>query len=178
MPNKKGKLFIYEAIALMDEYLKKLQFLYSIIEGPETAVRRSETYGDSEYHLKPIVEADKIKEEYKKILIKRGKLDIAILEANMRNKIEFEGNIINISEALKLLKNMRWEMESIRQKIYGSAVIKIIHKDERDIKIELNDENFTELFHKYYELEKKIRILDRKIKHINFTRTVNFKDEQ
>ncbi len=178
MPNKKGNLFIYEALELMDEYNQKLQLLYSIIEGPATSVLRSETHYDSEYHLKPIVNLEKIKEEHKKIMIKRGKLDIAILEANMRNKIEFEGKIINISEALKLLQNMRWEMKYIRDRIPASAVIKIIHKDERDIKIELNDENFTELFHSYNKLEKKIRILDRKIKQINFTKTVNFKDEQ
>lgn len=178
MPDKRGNLYIFEALILIKEYRARLQLLNRIINADLEATNiHSELQGENEYRLVPEVDIYKIKKEYEKFKRKERKLAIAINSANINYTINFEGEEISLSEALQLMETYRYTLINIIDNIKNACTLKIIHKEKRDITIKMYKQKYTKMIKEFNDKSKQLDNLERLVKITNYTKTVNFKDD-
>ena len=173
MPDRKGKLYLFEAIELRNEYDMHIALLQKLIYNDR------EDYYRTDKDKKEPVEDFNLKEfekTLKKLITKRVKLNQAIQAANYKFQIEFEGEKISISEALEIRKSMQAEKDAMYQKVIDSAYNTIIHKEERDI-VHHPNHSFTKSYEEYKAHIKKLRELINKIHIANHKNIVKFKEE-
>lgn len=177
MPDKKGNLYLFEAIELRKEYDRRIKLLEQLLRGGQDKQDRLFHRGDEEKR-EPSADLDlgKMEENLKNIQTKRVKLNQAIQLANFESKIEYEGETIPIAEALELRKNLTSDLETISQRVLDSAYTRIIHKEERDIVHEPRH-GFKQSYEEFQTKLKKLRNLVIKIHQANHAYCVNFKDE-
>jgi hypothetical protein len=177
MPDKKGNLYLFEAIELRKEYDRRIKLLEQLLGGGQGKQDRLFQRGDEEKR-EPSADLDlgKMEKNLKNIQTKRVKLNQAIQLANFESKIEHEGETIPIAEALELRKNLASDLEAISQRVLDSAYTRIIHKEERDIVHEPRY-GFKQSYEEFQNRLKKLRNLVIKIHQANHAYCVNFKDE-
>lgn len=175
MPDNKNNLFIYEAIELRQEYDKHIKVLENLIE--EKREKRG-FLSREEDELQPVKDFDVklIQEKLQKLQTKRVKLNQELQLANLKTKLNYDGNEITLSEALEIKKNLIKDINILSDKLNESAYVKIIHKEGRDI-IKEPKQKFNDVYQNYENLLKKVRKLNQEIHRINHTEAVNFKDE-
>ena len=177
MPDKKGKLYLYEAIELRNEYDRHIKLLERLIRGEQEKGDRffpskneEEKEPTSDFNLK------ELEEKLKKIKTKRVKLNQAIQLANFKYQIDYDGEKISIAEALEIRKNFLADIEGISQRVVNSAYKRIIHKEERDI-VHEPKHAFKESYANYQISLKKIRHIVNAIHVVNHSSIVNFREE-
>jgi hypothetical protein len=177
MPDKKGNLYLFEAIELRKEYDRRIKLLEQLLGGRQGKQDRLFHRGDEEKR-EPSADFDlvKMEESLKSIQTKRVKLNQAIQLANFESKIEHEGETIPIAEALELRKNLASDLEAISERVLDSAYTRIIHKEGRDIVHEPRH-GFRQTYEEFQNRLKKLRNLVTKIHQANHAYCVNFKDE-
>ncbi len=177
MPDEKGNLYLFEAIELRKEYDRRIKLLEQLIGGEhgkqDHLFRRSD---EEKRQPSPELDLGKMEENLKNIQTKRIKLNQAIQAANFQSKVDCEGEMIPIAEALELRKNLLSDLEAISQRVLDSAYTRIIHKEERDIVHEPRH-GFRQSYEEFQNRLKKMRNLVIKIHRANHAYCVNFKDE-
>ncbi|MBM4305313.1 MAG: hypothetical protein FJ115_00335 [Deltaproteobacteria bacterium] len=177
MPDKKGNLYLFEAIELRKEYDRRIKLLEQLLGSGQGKQDRLFHRGDEEKREPSAdLDLDKIEETLKNIQTKRVKLNQAIQLANFENKIEHEGETISIAEALELRKNLTSDLEATSHRVLDSAYTRIIHKEERDIVHEPRH-SFRQSYEEFQNRLKKLRNLVIKIHQANHGYCVYFKDE-
>ncbi|MFQ5686127.1 MAG: hypothetical protein ACE5GV_05645 [Candidatus Scalindua sp.] len=177
MPDKKGNLYLFEAIELRHEYDRHIKLLEKLIEGDKNKSDRFFHNRDEE-EIEPASDFNQkeLEEKLKKIQTKRVKLNQAIQVANFKYQIDFDGEKISIAEALEIRKNLFTDIEAISQRVINSAYKRIIHKEERDI-VHEPKHPFKQSYESYQNNMRKIRHIVTQIHIVNHKSVVNFREE-
>ena len=170
-------LYIFEAIALRDEYDSHIKLLQNILNEPEGR-KGGFLIHDSVEKKTPVddFQPDEYEEALKKLRTKRLKLNQEIQAVNFNSKFDFEGENISIAEALEIRKNLRYEIDTLSAKTVESAYSVVIHKEERDI-VNMPRYSFKGSYSDFQKIIKRLRKLERAIHIANHNTTVAFKDE-
>lgn len=111
-----------------------------------------------------------------KLEYKRRKLNSAIQQANFEHHIDFNGETINLSEALEARKSVNEQIGKLHSQVVNSAYQRVIYKEGRDI-IEENELSYTDCIRNLEETRLAFRELNRKLKSASFKIQVEFYDE-
>ncbi len=177
MPDKKGNLYLFEAIELRNEYDRHIKLLEKLIEGKEAKSERF-FHSSKEEEKEPVIDFKHkdMEETLKKLQTKRVKLNQAIQVANLKYQISYNGEEISIAEALEIRKNILADLEAQSEKVMNSAYKRIIHKEERDIVYEPK-QSFNESYNHYLKSLRGLRDVIDQIHIINHRSIVSYKDE-
>jgi len=175
MANKKGNLYLYEAIELRNEYDRHIGLLQGLLG--EHSKRRG-LFNDDEEDKEPATDFDLRETEgmLKKLQTKRVKLNQKIQETNYEIKIDCEGESISIAEALVLRKNLISDISTLAARVEKSSYRRVIHKEERDIYQEPRHQ-FDDTYKEYRKCLQQLRRMVNQIHAVNHTATVKFLDE-
>lgn len=179
MPNKSGKMFIFEAIELRKEYDKHIELLMELLH--KKIVDYHGTFAVRYYNLSNTnyehsIETNKIKDELENIKKKRIKLNEELQISNVNAKIEFEGKKISLANALELRKVWNGELVYLKSSLFKAAFKKTIYKENRDV-VRKTEGSFDNIYIKYIELRKKRKALLNAIHISNHKKTVNLTEE-
>ena len=178
MPDEKGNLYLFEAIALRNEYDRHVKLIEELLE--ESGSKKERLFRSSDEEEKePASDFDpnEMRQRLKKLQTKRVKLNQAIQVANFEYKVDHDGEAISLAEALEIRKNLLADIEALSQRVVSSAYKRVIHKEERDI-IREPRQPFKEGYGDFQELLSKLRNLVTAIHVVNHVSTVKFKDEK
>ena len=176
MPDKKGNLYLFEAIELRNEYDRHIKLLEKLIgedKNDRDFFRKSD---DEEKEPAADFSQKELEQKLKKLHTKRIKLNQAIQTANFKFQIDYDGEKISIAEALEIRKNLMADKEAISQRVVDSAYVRIIHKEERDI-VRKPRHAFKKTYEDFQNNLKKLRHFVTQIHIANHKNIVNFKDE-
>ncbi len=177
MPDDKGNLYLFEAIELRNEYDRHIKLMENLLEEDDDKSNRLfRNREEGEKEPAQGFDRKKIEEQLKKLGIKRIKLNQAIQAANFKYKIDHNGDRISIAEALEVRKNLLNDIESISNRVIGSAYKRIIYKEKRDI-IKNPKQPFEKVYDNYIDTIKKIRTIITRIHIANYSSIVNFREE-
>ena len=177
MPDKKGNLYLFEAIELRNEYDTHIKLLENLLceadNGNDRYYRGDEC---EEKEASKDFDQKEVEESLKKLKTKRIKLNHEIQKKNFNIQIDYNNGNISVAEALEVRKNFIDELKIISQKIIKSAYKKIIHKEERDIERKTKY-NYKDVYQDFKKKIKDKRNLINEIHKANHKYTINFKDE-
>lgn len=175
MPDKKGNLYLYEAIELRSEFDRHLELLENLTT--ETIQRsRFVIHNDEDKDPAEGFDQKDIDDILKKLRTKRIKLNQEIQKTNFEAKIEFKGDNISLAEALDIRKNLLEETKTVAGRVEKSSYRRVIHKEERDI-VQEPRYSFSKTYREYKDNISILRMLVNRIHALNHQSTVNFKDE-
>ena len=148
MGDRKGNLYLYEAIELRNEYDRHIGLLQGLLGEPS---KRRGIFNNDDEDKEPVTDFDpkEAEEKLKKLQIRRVKLNQKIQETNFEEKIDCEGENISIAEALVLRKNLLTDLNAVAARVEKSSYRRVIHKEGRDI--------FQEPRHKFDETYKEYK---------------------
>jgi len=175
MPDKKGNLYLYEAIELRNEFDRHAELLASLL-GESSTKRGLFNSDDDEKEAAPDFNQKEIEKKLKKLQTKRVNLNQEIQRANFDTQIEYGGRKMGIAEALETRKNLIADIKSVAARVEKSACRRVIHKEGRDI-VRDPRYKFTETYKEYRDSLRQLRRLVIQIHAANHSATVNFKDE-
>jgi len=175
MPDKKGNLYLYEAIELRNEYDRHVELLEGLL-GSESSKRRG-LFNDDNEDKDPAADFDQKETEdrLKKLQTKRVKLNQEIQKTNFGTQIECEGKEISIAEALEVRKNLLGDIKALAARVEKSSYRRVIHKEGRDI-VQEPRHKFTETYREYQDILRHLRSLVNQVHAANHSATVNYKD--
>jgi len=177
MPDTKGNLYIYEAVALRNQYDAHVELLSSLINNPG---RKAGTAGlrDGKETIKPADDynPEAMEKVLRKLRERRLKLNHRLQSANFSVHLRFGNNYISIAEALETRKALQQEIQVLYGRVLDSAYTTVIHKEERDI-TDRSRFGFTQSYRLYRNALNRLRRLENAIHQANHTNTVDFKDE-
>jgi len=173
-----NNLYIFEALALRDEFDAHISLLKSICgTSDEPKSRIFSRSDDTECRIPSDTFDEKaINESLKKLQTKRLKLNNEIQSVNFSTKLTLEGETISIAEALEIKKSLKQEISDLANRTSSSAFSTVIHKEERDI-IEKPRNLFSESYESYKTALKRFRHIEELIHKANHATTVSFKNE-
>ncbi|MEW6586157.1 MAG: hypothetical protein AB1442_11170 [Nitrospirota bacterium] len=176
MPDKKGNLYLYEAIELRNEYDRHVEMLEGLL-GFESSRKRGLFNNDDE-DKNPAADFDlkETENRLKNLQTKRVKLNQEIQKTNFGTQIEYEGKGISLAEALEVRKNLLGDIKALAARVEKSSFKRVIHKEGRDIVQEPRD-RFTETYKEYQERLLHLRSLVNQVHEANHSATVVYKDE-
>jgi hypothetical protein len=178
MADKKNKLFLFEALELRAEFDARLKTLKDCL--PETKQNRSRlSFGVNEEGVgrpSPDFDVTSARQSLRKLEFKRRKLNSAIQQANFSHHIEFEGDSINLNEALEVRKALNEQIGELHQQVVSSAYQRVIYKEGRDI-VEENEVSYRECNEKLDQARLSFRKLNKRLRRSSFETTVDFLDE-
>lgn len=178
MPDSQNKIYLFEAIELRAEYDARIKTLKDCL--PETRRNRSRlSFGrDDDGFLRPSADFDvsQAREALRKLEFKRRKLNSAIQKANFSHSIEFEGDDVNLNEALELRKALNEKIGELHSQVTASAYQRVIYKEGRDI-VEENDISYQESAALLEKARLSFRELNRKIRKAAFDIVTDYADE-
>lgn len=175
MTDKKGNLYLYEAIELRSEYDRHIDLLEGLMGGPS---KKREFFRDNDEDREPAADFNRkeIGEELKKLQTKRVKLNQEIQKANFDTQVEYKAEKISVAEALEIRKNLLEDIKAIAERVEKSSFRRVIHKEGRDI-VQEPLHRFSETYKEYQVNIQQLRQLINRIHAVNHIATVNFKDE-
>lgn len=178
MPNNEGRLYLFEALALRDEYDQRIALLEKLLD-PDSKHRGGLLYGraDSE-ELQPAAgfAPEQIEQERKKLKTRRVKLNQEIQISNFRTTIAFDGAEISLAEALEVRKALLAERDELARRVLDAAYKRVLHKEERDV-IKEPMRSFVHTYDEYHTVLRKLRQLLTAIQQLNHQASVAFRDE-
>lgn len=176
MPDKKGNLYLYEAIELRNEYDRHVELLGGLL-ATESSKRRGLFHDDNE-DKDPAADFDQkeIEDRLRKLQTKRVKLNQEIQKTNFGTQIEYEGNGISLAEALEVRKNLLGDIKALAARVEKSSYRRVIHKEGRDI-VQEPRHRFPETYREYQESLRRLRGLVTQVHAANHSATVIYKDE-
>jgi hypothetical protein len=176
MPDKKGNLYLYEAIELRTEYDRHVELVEGLL-GVESSKKRGLFSSDDE-DKDPAADFDQkeTEENLKKLQTKRVRLNQEIQKTNFGTQIEYEGKGISLAEALEVRKNLLGDIKALANRVEKSSYRRVIHKEGRDI-VQEPRHRFTETYREYQDSLLRLRSLVNRIHAANHSATVVYKDE-
>lgn len=176
MPDKKGNLYLYEAIELRNEYDRHVELLEGLLG--ESSKKRDLFNNEDDEGKEASADFNhkKIEKNLKKLQTKRVKLNQQIQRSNFDTQIEYGGKRIGIAEALEIRKNLLADMKAAAGRVEKSSYRRVIHKEERDI-VREQRYKFTETYKEYKDTLQQLRHLVNQVHAANHTATISFKDE-
>ena len=178
MPDEKKRLFLFEALELRSEYDARIKTLRACLpESKKNRDRFSFSTGE-DMRTQPSMDFDvhRARKQVRALENKKRKLNSAIQEANFNYQVQFQGDTINLNEALELRKGLNEALGELHTLLVNASFQRIIYKEGRDI-LEPNEYSFTETSKELEETRQLFRELNRKIRQASFTVTVKYRDE-
>ncbi len=177
MKDKKKTLYLYEALELRSEYDARIKTLKDCLpESKQNRDRLSFTRDDEIRRPSPDFDAASARKELRKIEIKRRKLNSSIQRANFKHFINFNGDSINLSEALEMRKALNEQIGEFHNQVVTSSYQKVIYKEGRDI-VEENEISYTDAVKNLEQGRLAFRELNRKLRLASFETLADFQDE-
>lgn len=175
MSNEKGKLYLFEAIELRNQFDRVIKLLDNVLNEDnhnKSFLRNEEDIKEPAKDFDP----NEIDDQLKKLQTKRVKLNQEIQKTNFNTHISFDGEEISLAEALDVRKNLIADLNFMSGKVKNSAYKKIIHKEERDI-VQEPKISFLELYKKFNENLVRLKTLAKLIHIANHQTKIAFKEE-
>jgi len=177
MKDKKETLYLYEALELRSEYDARIKTLKDCLpESKQNRDRLSFTRDDGIRRPSPDFDVASARKDLRKIEIKRRKLNSSIQRANFNHFINFNGDSINLSEALEMRKALNEQIGEFHNQVVTSSYQKVIYKEGRDI-VEDNEISYKDAVKELEEARLAFRELNRKLRLASFETVVDFQDE-
>jgi hypothetical protein len=172
------KLYLYEALELRSEYDARITALNACFAESESRRRGFSLRSDDDETRKPSPDFDPVAERasVRALEFKRRKLNSAIQKANFQTEFEFEGETVNLLEALELRKSLNKRIGENCTAMSNAAYQTIIYKEGRDI-VQENDIAYSEAKQTVETARLSFRQLNRLLRHASFTTEVDFIDE-
>lgn len=175
MTDKKGNLYLYEAIELRSDYDRHIGLLESLMGGSSKKTRLF-NYDDEDKEPAADFNQKEVEEELKRLQTKRVKLNQEIQKANFDTQVEYKGEKISVAEALEIRKNLLEDIKAIAERVEKSSFRRVIHKEGRDI-VQEPRHRFSETYKEYLNNLNQLRHLISQLHAVNHITVVNFKDE-
>ena len=99
MPDKKGNLYLYEAIELRNEYDRHVELLEGLLGGKSSKKRGLFNNDDEDEDPAADFDQKEIEDRLKKLQSKRVKLNQEIQKTNFGTQIEFDGKEICVQQS-------------------------------------------------------------------------------
>ena len=176
MPDKKGNLYLYEAIELRNEYDRHVELLEGLLGGKSSKKRGLFNNDDEDEDPAADFDQKEIEDRLKKLQSKRVKLNQEIQKTNFGTQIEFDGKEISVAEALEVRKNLLGDIKAVAGRVEKSSYRRVIHKEGRDI-VQEPRHKFTEAYREYQDSLRHLRSLVNQVHAANHSATVVYKDE-
>ena len=177
MKDKTKTLYLYEALELRSEYDARIKTLKDCLpESKQNRDRFSFTRDDGIRRPSPDFDAVSARKDLRKIEIKRRKLNSSIQRANFNHFINFNGDSINLSEALEMRKALNEQIGEFHNQVVTSSYQKVIYKEGRDI-VEENEISYTDAVKNLEQARLAFRELNRKLRLAAFETLTDFQDE-
>jgi hypothetical protein len=178
MDTTPNTLHLYEALELREEYNARMTTIKDCISGGESRRGRVSLWGDDKNKSRPSPDFDAIreKEALRGLEFKQRKLNSAIQKANYETQIEFDGQKINLLEALELRKAMKTQTDELKSAAVGAAHYTVIYKEGRDI-VEANPVSYADARRELESARMAFRELNRKLRRAAFETIVTYQDE-
>ena len=177
MAAKKKTLYLYEALELRSEYDARIKTLKDCLpESKQNRDRFSFTRDDGIRRPSPDFDVASARKDLRKIEIKRRKLNSSIQRANFNHFINFNGDSINLSEALEMRKALNEQIGEFHNQVVTSSYQKVIYKEGRDI-VEENAISYTDAVKNLDQGRLAFRELNRKLRLASFETLADFQDE-
>jgi hypothetical protein len=177
MKDKKKTLYLYEALELRSEYDARIKTLKDCLpESRQNRDRFSFARDDGICHPSTDFDVASARKDLRKIEIKRRKLNSSIQRANFNHFINFNGDSINLSEALEIRKALNEQIGEFHNQVVNSSYQKVIYKEGRDI-VEENEISYTDAVKNLEQARLAFRELNRKLRLASFETLADFQDE-
>jgi hypothetical protein len=178
MAEKNDKLLLYEALELRAEYDGRIKTLKACLPEARNSRDRLSFGRTEEVRYRPSQEFDLtvVRDQLKKLEVKRRKLNSAIQEANFQHQILFDGETLNLNEGLEIRKGLNEQLGELHAQVIESAYQRVIYKEDRDI-VEENDRSYAESAVDLDSARRAFRALNRQLRAASFAVKVDFRDE-
>jgi len=177
MKDKKKTLYLYEALELRSEYDTRIKTLKDCLpESKQNRDRFSFTRDDGIRRPSPDFDVASARKDLRKIEIKRRKLNSSIQRANFNHFITFNGDSINLSEALEMRKALNEQIGEFHNQVVTSSYLRVIYKEGRDI-VEENEISYADAVKNLEQARLAFRELNRKLRLASFETLADFQDE-
>ena len=179
MPDEKMRLFLFEALELRSEYEARIKTLRACLPEFKKNRDRFSFSSSDDVRWQPSMDFDvnRARKQVQALENKKRRLNSAIQQANFNYQVQFQGDSINLNEALELRKGLNEALGELHTLVVNSSVQRVIYKEGRDI-LEPNELSYTETTREIEETRQLFRELNRKIRQASFTVTVEFRDEK
>jgi hypothetical protein len=179
MPDAKNKLYLFEALELRAEYDARIKTLKSCLPESRNSRERFSFSRDNDKKIQPSAEFDvkKARKQVRDLENKKRKLNSAIQKANFSHQIQYQGDTIDLSEALEIRKGLNEAIGELHTQVVDSSFQRVIYKEDRDI-VEPNEFSYTEAVGNLEESRQCFRELNRKIRWASFKVLVDYFDEK
>ena len=177
MKDKTKTLYLYEALELRSEYDARIKTLKDCLpESKQNRDRFSFTRDDGMRRPSPDFDVASARKDLRKIEIKRRKLNSSIQRGNFKHFINFNGDSINLSEALEMRKALNEQIGEFHNQVVTSSYQKVIYKEGRDI-VEENEISYADAVKNLEQARLAFRELNRKLRLASFETLADFQDE-
>jgi hypothetical protein len=178
METTANTLYLYEALELRAEYNARMTTIKDCISGGESGGKRALFWRDDKNKSRPSPDFDVVRErEALRVLeFKQRKLNSAIQKANYETQIEFDGQKINLLEALELRKGLNTQTAELKTQVVEAAHQTVIYKEGRDI-VEASSVSYVDAHRQLESARVAFRELNRKLRRASFETIVVYQDE-
>ena len=175
---KSGELYLYEALELRGEYDARIDTIKSCLKRSASGTRGSMWGADDHAKRRPSPDFSVSDERaaLRTLEFKRRKLNSAIQKANFEKEILFDGQTINLLEALDVRKALNNQLAELKMQVVAAAFQTVIYKEDRDI-VEESEVSYTESRDALDTCRLAFRDLNRKLRLASFETSVDFQDE-
>ena len=177
MEDKKKTLYLYEALELRSEYDARIKTLKDCLpESKQNKVRFSFGHDDGKYRASADFDLASARKDLRKMELKRRKLNSAVQRANFNHVIDFNGEALNLSEALETRKALNEQIGEFHNQVVASSCQKVIYKECRDI-VEDSEISYADAVKNLEQTRLAFRELNRKLRLASFQTSVDYQDE-
>ena len=103
-------------------------------------------------------------------------IEFAVQRANFNHVIDFNGEALNLSEALETRKALNEQIGEFHNQVVASSCQKVIYKEGRDI-VEDSEISYADAIKNLEQTRLAFRELNRKLRLASFQTSVDFQDE-
>jgi len=178
MPDNNDQLLLYEALELRAEYESRIKTLQDCLPEAQKSSNRFGFNRDDQVVKRPSADFDPsvVRKTVKNLEYKHRKLNSAVQVSNFTTTIEYDGDKINLNEALELRKSINDQIAQLHTQVVDSAYQRVIYKEGRDI-VEENPISYQDASAELEQARMNFRELNRKLRRASFDTVVPFKDE-
>jgi hypothetical protein len=179
MPDEKNNLYLFEALELRAEYDARIKTLKDCLPESRKNRDRFSFSRDDDKRIQPSDEFDvkKARKQVRDWENKKRKLNSAIQKANFSHQVQYQGETIDLSEALEMRKGLNETIGEHHTQVVDSSFQRVIYKEDRDI-VEPNELSYTEAVKNLEESRLRFRELNWNIRLASFTVVVDYFDEK
>ena len=171
-------LRLFEALELRGEYIARIETIKNCLNGSESSHRGLGMWREDRTKRRHSPDFDPVEErkQIRALEFKQRKLNSAIQKANYETSVSFDGDDINLLEALELRKGLNRRLGELKTQLVDAAYQTVIYKEGRDI-VESSDTPYAETRAELESARRSFRELNRKIRWAAFETQVDYQDE-